>query len=572
MQYTLSYETPSKHFIHVEFVLEKPDAENQLLRLPFWRPGRYEKGSFAKNIQEFHIFNEAGEKLAFQKTDSHSWNVETKGAASIRVTYTFYASDLNAGSTYVDKGLLYVNPVNLCLYAADREMEACTLKLNIEPQLEVYGALPEQANGFYQFTDFHHLADTPFFCSADVKTEQYEVAGVTHNLHFLGYYKGDMAKVLHDFKKFTTFIHDRFGAFPYTEYHFLFFGFPQRFYHGVEHLSSTVIALGPGHSILTENYNEFLSISCHELYHAWNVKSIRPADWWPYRYNEESYSRMGYLAEGVTTYMGELLLYQSGVWNFKTFVTEIEKFLDRHFNNFGRLNLSVAESSYDTWLDGYERGIPNRKVSIYNEGALIAFFADCIIREESGGKHSIHDAMHTLYHDFYKKDRGVSETEYWQVLEQFGGKRIAALYEAHVDGTEDYHSPLDTAFEHLGLQYEIKPSEDFHEAHLGMRMLQKGSRTWEIVGIYPGSPAELAGIYVGDMLVMVNDIPAKEDIAQWFGYFKDESMDLLVERNEAIHHISIKAEDRTFYKRYVVKPLAKPSEQQVKAFKSFSYQ
>ena len=52
---------------------------------------------------------------------------------------------------------------------------------------------------------------------------------------------------------------------------------------------------------------------------------------------------------------------------------ELEKLLQRHFDNSGRFNYSVAQSSFDTWLDGYVAGSPNRKVSIYNEGALLSF-------------------------------------------------------------------------------------------------------------------------------------------------------------------------------------------------------
>ena len=45
---------------------------------------------------------------------------------------------------------------------------------------------------------------------------------------------------------------------------------------------------------------------------------------------------------------------------------KLNKLLDRHFSNEEEEH-SVAESSYDLWLDGYEKGIPGRKVSIYNE-------------------------------------------------------------------------------------------------------------------------------------------------------------------------------------------------------------
>ena len=44
--------------------------------------------------------------------------------------------------------------------------------------------------------------------------------------------------------------------------------------------------------------------------------------------------------------------------------------------NYGRFNLSVADSGFDSWLDGYKAGSPDRKVSIYADGALCMLMID----------------------------------------------------------------------------------------------------------------------------------------------------------------------------------------------------
>ncbi|MGB0167209.1 MAG: M61 family metallopeptidase [Luteibaculum sp.] len=571
MHYSYSYQIPTRHFIHVEFSLPNPHPKQQLLTLPFWRPGRYERGNFAKNIQEFHVYNEEGKKLDFHKETSHDWLVDTKGAKEIKVSYNYYAADLNAGSSYVDKGFLYVNPVNLSLYAKGREDEPCTLSVSTEENLRPFGALPKSEGGAYQFSNFHHLADTPFFYASRVETHSLEVKGLNFHMHFWGYVQVQQEKLLRDFKKFIAFTLNLFPEAPFKDYHFLFFGMPNSFHHGVEHLESTVIALGPGHSIFTSDYDEFLSISCHELYHAWNVKSIRPIEFWPYNYNKESYSRLGYLCEGVTTYMGNLLLFQSGVWKFNQLADEFDKFLDRHFNNFGRFNLSVAESSFDTWLDGYERGIPNRKVSIYNEGALISFFADCIIRSKHKGEKSLHDVMETLYSDYYLKGLGVSEEDYWKVLKDFGGKKIKELYNQYVAGTGDFHQPLDEAFDYLGIEYIAKPSRQFNEAHLGFKMTKNSHDRWEITAIYPGSPAETMGLYVGDQMLLLNNVQAQDDFVKWMEFFQNDTLEFTVQRNGMVKKTLLNASERVFYKDYTVQRLENPSRAQREAFNKWSY-
>ena len=67
----------------------------------------------------------------------------------------------------------------------------------------------------------------------------------------------------------------------------------------------------------------------------------------------------------------------------------METLLSRHINNPGRLNYSLAESSFDTWLDGYKPGVHGRKGSIYVEGAVLAFLCDCRIMKATNMNSSL---------------------------------------------------------------------------------------------------------------------------------------------------------------------------------------
>ncbi len=573
MQYKFSYQIPTRHFIDVNFCLDAPNLEKQKIMLPFWRPGRYEKGDFAKKIQEFKVYNEEGKSLAFEKVASHEWMVSTKGAKKLFVDYNFYAADLNAGSTYVDKGFLYVNPVNLCLYAPDRMQETCILDVQTEEGLKPHGALPNKTSGGYEFRDFHHLADTPFFYAKDTSTLSFTSAGKEIYLHFWGYYKMDEQKVLRDTKRYVDFCNKLFPELPFPEYHFLYLCLPNGFHHGVEHQYSTVIALGPGYDMLQHDYNEFLSISCHEYYHAWNVKSIRPIEFWPYRYNEESYSNLGYLCEGVTTYMGNHLLFQSGVWEFPQYAKELEKHLERHYHNFGRFNKSLAESSFDTWLDGYERGIPDRKVSIYNEGALLTMALDAKIREKHEGKQSIHDVMMALYNNFYLKGNGVSEDDYWNTIAEFAGEEVHDIRKDFVAQAADLSAIVLEAFDYFGLEVDTIPSKAYHEAALGMKLHHHhgDGHQWTVTHLYPGSPAETRGICVGDVLVAVNEIQAAGDFAKWIEFFQDNQMTFTVQRNHFTKQVQLSASEKVYYKDYKVSRLEHPSRAQREAYNKWSF-
>ena len=121
--------------------------------------------------------------------------------------------------------------------------------------------------------------------------------------------------------------------------------------------------------------------------------------------------------------------------------------------------MSVADSSYDTWLDGYRPGVPGRKGSIYVEGAVLAFLCDCRIMKVSGNKKSLSTAMTILWDRFGKSRKGLTAEEYWDVLEEVAGESLNDLRTAYAYGVADSWNDLVDALAFNGLKLE-KSSDD----------------------------------------------------------------------------------------------------------------
>ena len=49
-----------------------------------------------------------------------------------------------------------------------------------------------------------------------------------------------------------------------------------------------------------------LSLYAHEIFHAWNVKRLRPSELWPYRYDQEQPTPLLWISEGITDYYADL--------------------------------------------------------------------------------------------------------------------------------------------------------------------------------------------------------------------------------------------------------------------------
>ena len=123
--------------------------------------------------------------------------------------------------------------------------------------------------------------------------------------------------------------------------------------------------------------------------------------------------------------------------------------LKRHYENDGRHNLSVAESAFDTWLDGYQLGIPNRKTSIYADGALTMLMIDLFIIQHTDGKHSLNTVMNTLYKDY--GPTGYNEDDFKRECVQLGGQNVSSVFDKHIYGTDDYTPSLKKALTTVGI-------------------------------------------------------------------------------------------------------------------------
>lgn len=566
VNYHFSVENPSQQYIQIKAYFEVL-SETTTVRLPSWRPGRYELGNFAKNVKGFKVYDEQNHRLEVRKVTKDAWEIDTTGKSTIRVEYFYYAVDLNAGSTFLSKDQLYVNPVNCCVFTDEHAGLPISLELHIPLQWEIACSMERKGKTLIA-ENFDELADSPLICSAHLQHDEYISGGTLFHLWFNGEVKPDWDRLKKDFQAFTDKQIEKFGEFPVKEYHFLFQILPYKAYHGVEHCKSTVIALGPSYDIFGVLYKELLGVSSHELYHTWNVKTIRPIEMFPYDFTKENYSRLGYICEGITTYMGDLFLLKSGVFDLKQYLLEMNVQLQKHFDNHGRFNYSVADSSFDTWLDGYVPGAPGRKVSIYTEGCLLAFVTDVMILQATNNKYGLDEVMKRLYFNYALEGKGVSEEDYRKELENISGISFESFFKEYVHGTSPYESILTQSLEYLGLELNHVPAKQYSASRLGFKTLPVGSN-FSVAAIYPGSPADLGGLMLGDEIIAVNGYLCAGELDKWLNYFDDDMKQLTVTRAGRMIEITFPEVQRNFYSEYTITELKDPNGPQKKALEAW---
>lgn len=460
MQYKLIISNQDPHFIRIETTIQTRGEKFLRLQLPSWRPGRYELANYAKNVRSFTAVSAEGKELTWKKITKDNWEINCYALSEFKVIYEYYANQFDAGASYVGKDILYVNPVNCFMYVEGRIHEACELYLDIPDSYQIACQLQPDGKTL-RAKDFDQFADSPFMASDKLLHHVFEESNCRIHFWFYGIEQLNFRQLEEDTRNYTRLQAEIFGGIPCSDFHFLYPILPYKFRHGVEHCDSTVIAMGPVEDFANPDfYDDFLAISCHELFHLWNVKRIRPADMLPYDFTRENYSELGYIYEGVTTYYGDIILKRTDVWTWQQYAKSLSGDLSKHFNNFGRFNYSLANSSFDTWLDGYVPGIASRKVSIYTEGMIIAMIADIMILKATRFKKRLDDVMLALYESTFKLGRGYRHKDYQHLLEEISGISFKNYFQDLVFGKGNYDKYLNQMMELIGCSIEFYDQVD----------------------------------------------------------------------------------------------------------------
>jgi predicted metalloprotease with PDZ domain len=195
--------------------------------------------------------------------------------------------------------------------------------------------------------------------------------------------------------------------------------------------------------------------------------------------------------------------------------------LERHLTNYGRFNLSVANSGFDNWLDGYKLGAPDRKTSIYPDAALCMLMIDLAITQNTDGKNSLHSVMKELYEDFALKEKGYSEDDFRNICVKFGGLKVAEIFENHIYGTEDYIPTLKTALEVVGLELKEKKNPNLSSRYFGFVAVKENGKVI-IKKVEPNSVTDKNGIAPEDEITKVNGKKIDEKLSEILKDCKEE--------------------------------------------------
>ncbi|MEM6343688.1 MAG: PDZ domain-containing protein [Bacteroidota bacterium] len=517
MKYRLSFARPKEHIVSIHLQLIAPQ-DTLTFALPFWRPGRYAAQSFARNIGDLQAQDEQGKVLPIQRISKLKWTVEAKQGQTVHLHYDYYTHQLDAGGSFYDENGIYINGITLFLSLEGYLDQACQLELEIPTDYQVAGAMHGKGP-VYAFEDYHQLVDSPFFAAPELSLRKFNVGELAVYLWFMGECMPDLDRMERDIKAYSEAQIAFFGECPVDEYHYLNLLLPYRYRHGVEHYNSTVIVMGPAHQLMERDmYRSFLEISSHEFFHTWNVKALRPADLFPYRYDAEVYSRLHYVTEGVTTYYGDLMLWKSGIYGPQQWLDSVNGELRSFYSMGGREVISLGKASHESWINGYDdTGMPNRRISFYTKGYLVAMLLDFTLRRGTQDRVSLDLVMRQLYHKITREKRAYTREDFQGLIEELSGESYEGFFADYIEGTRSLETLLSELAEYYGLQMRSVPLGNLALSAWGLKA-KATERGVLVEKILPQSPLIEAGIHPGDTIISLNRTQIQEDFEALLAY------------------------------------------------------
>jgi hypothetical protein len=115
----------------------------------------------------------------------------------------------------------------------------------------------------------------------------------------------------------------------------------------------------------------WLELASHELFHAWNVKRLRPIELGPFDYEREVFTPSLWVVEGITDYYGDVLVLRAGRSSPQEFLDSLSDKIEELQTTPGRAVRSVTQASMDAWIKLYrpDENTPNTAISYYTKGA-----------------------------------------------------------------------------------------------------------------------------------------------------------------------------------------------------------
>ena len=431
IKYTLSIEEPHKHMFDIKIEVDGFKKDFIDFKMPVWTPGSYLIREFSKNVSNVSATSKDN-NLFIQKTSKNTWRVNLVDSSKIEFKYKVYAYEKTVRTSFLNDEQAMINGASVFMIPDGCENQE--LDLLIEPYYKwkrITTTLNSYKGSYDRFIakNYDELIDSPIEIG-NHKIYSFECRGATHEYAITSTGNIDTNIIIEDSKKIVKEIQSLFDDKPPYNHYIFFLHLTNNSFGGLEHCNSCSMIYDRNGFKNRKKYLRFLGLVSHEFFHTWNVKRIRPKELGPFDYYNEVYTKLLWIAEGVTSYYDNLFLARSNVATIEEYFEIICNDLKRYDNTPGKDMMTVEDSSFDAWIKLYrpnENSI-NTSISYYLKGGLIIMALDLTIRDITNGEKSLDHVYQKLWIKYKDDKKGIDDLLFKGYCEDIAGQKLNHIW------------------------------------------------------------------------------------------------------------------------------------------------
>jgi predicted metalloprotease with PDZ domain len=524
----------SRSLLHARIELPATAGEF-VVWYPKWIPGVHAPSGPSENIAGLRFETPKGDVIQWRRDDEEMNRfILTVPPNTTRVIakLDYICNQPSVNSSGVDSfgnplvGVINWNTVMLYPESAHIDKMTAGVRLQLPPKWRFGTALrPQQQNAEaveFQPDTLRRVADSPLICGEYFRT--IDLTGKNTPPTFLHVTSESEAaiqfdeKLIGQYRKLVAEAVAMFGGAPFQHYHFLLVCSDRLPKNGLEHFESSFNAVGEREAIDDKKRKQWPAyLLPHEFVHAWCGKYRRPGAMVTTNFHTPERTRLLWVYEGLTQYLGEVLTVRSGLLSTAEYIPSFTGKLDFLMRQQGRNWRPLDDTAASSWkLRAHSQAWSQlrRGQDYYDEGLLTWMEADSIIRQKTDGKSSLDDFSKKFFAPERAKQSIVVAYDFAEVV---GTMKQVLDYDWETFFNERTAKPrpaLGLEFmETLGyrLQYSAKADEYTQDRErdrkqtiatgsLGLNVADEG----RINSVVPGSPADKAGLATGMVISGVN--------------------------------------------------------------------
>ncbi|MHC2991408.1 peptidase M61 [Pontibacter sp. HJ8] len=510
VSYHLSFPNAVHHEAQISATFSGVTSDTLQVLMSRSSPGRYALHEFAKNVYSVKATDSKGNPLRISRPNPNQWDI-TGHAGDVTVSYTLFGDHTDGTYASIDETHAHLNMPATLLYARGFEKAPArvTFRVPQESNWKIATQLKPESDSTLSAPDFQYLMDSPAELS-NFELAEWTVAdrGKNKTIQVALHHKGNRAQFEEYVSKTKQIVAEQqaiFGELPdfdFGRYTFIGCYMPQAAGDGMEHRNSTILT--SSRPLATAMAGQLNTVS-HELFHAWNVERIRPKSLEPFDFQRANMSEALWLAEGFTSYYGDLTMHRSGLYDTKKYADNLAGNLNyvllypgRHYNSLVEMSLQAPFVDAARSVDPVNRH--NTFISYYTYGSVLGLGLDLTLRRDFNT--TLDHYMQALWQKYGKSEKPYTMADLEQTLAEVTKDKTwaADFFRRHVFGSElpDYAALLAEAGFQLRKANPDKPT-------MGTANLEYSKDGAKLLnGTVVTSALYKAGLDRGDVIVSLN--------------------------------------------------------------------